>query len=686
MKRSTRVTLLLVSLFTVCLPNARATVQLRLSDGTVPGTIVIVDQAPNDSNPDPGTVLYIGPVGPNWTVNVSSGLSKPTVGNALVPKMDLGTAHFSSQAQGVLTVELTETDFLANGTGEVSVGGTTDGNVTIRTYADAGNTPFGKTTQLSSQGPFGPGPFSGETTTATVGTGSPYSLTIAAEINHPVPGNTGFDVDLGIKPSARGGCRVTGGSNHQTNSFQSACITTPLPTHVSHGGQVGAPFSVGTPFTPNSACISGEWQHNRHLKGNSLVGVLHASGNGHERQFDSLLCACLPCDENPGAVGLVGEVCNPGQRICGPLPRKAPANKITFSGVADYTFTTGNKTVKAVFRVDIEDRSEGNSQSSAPPPDRYRIRIWLLDPSCGRNPDPNSPEAMAIRFAASADPDKIAVLATTEDLKVNIPPDIDDGGDMTQGNHQIHPQTGAKCDAVAVIAGAHLDISTEIAPLTQSGAGSYGIVALGLQGTQNPAFVYRTTITNCGWEAITDLTVITGTDAATMDTTLSYFSPGAVLRPGGTVTRYYTNVWSEDTSTSVSVLGKSLKDGTPAISASSATAIVGLAGPSGVSARVARGKVVVSWNALANASSYNIKRATTSGGPYTTIRTGQTSTSYTDGTADSGAYYYVVSAVKTGAETLNSEEASIVLSTGGGGSAGGGGGGNGGGGGGKPPK
>jgi hypothetical protein len=254
-----------------------------------------------------------------------------------------------------------------------------------------------------------------------------------------------ISVNCNITIIGVGGCRVPGGSNKQLNSHQSDCVTTPLPSFLSHGGQVGAPFSVGTPFQPNSPCISGEWEHNRHLKQNSLVGVLHASGNGNVHQFDSLLCACLPCDENPLAVGVVGGVCNPGDRICGPLPRSAPANKICFSGVGDYTFTTGKKTVKAVFRVDIEDRSEGNSHASTPPPDRYRIRIWLLDPSCGRNPDPNSPQAMAIRFAASADPATIATLATTEQLKVNIEPDIDDGGDMTQGNHQIHPATGAIC-------------------------------------------------------------------------------------------------------------------------------------------------------------------------------------------------------------------------------------------------
>ena len=256
-----------------------------------------------------------------------------------------------------------------------------------------------------------------------------------------------------------GGCRVTGGSNHQDNNSALPCVATyGIPSFVSHGGEVGASFSVGSPFTPNSPCISGEWEHNRHLKMNSLVGTFHAYGNGNVRQYDSLLCACLPCPENANAVGVVGGVCNPGDRICGPEPRKAPANKICFSGVGDYTFTTGNKTVKAVFRVDIEDRGEGNSQANPVPPDRYRIRIWLLDSTCrgGLVVMPDSVLGLALRYGASADPTQIGVLAKTEFLKDNAtnpyipgfvmpPPDIDDGGDMTQGDHQIHPATGAVC-------------------------------------------------------------------------------------------------------------------------------------------------------------------------------------------------------------------------------------------------
>ena len=254
------------------------------------------------------------------------------------------------------------------------------------------------------------------------------------------------EVSFGCAMS-QGGCRVTGGSNKQTNTFQGPCVLTIAPSFVSHGGQVGASHAGETEFTPYSPCISGEWEHDRHLKQNSLVGVLHAAGNGSTNEFDSLLCACLPCDTTPGVLGSVGEVCNPNDRNCGPLPSKAPANKICFSGVGDYSDTSGPKTIKAIFRVDIEDRSEGNSQASAPPPDRYRIRIWLLGTTC-RPFGPDSAQGLALRFAVSADGSKIANLATTEMLKLPAvagAPDIDDGGDMIQGNHQIHPETGATC-------------------------------------------------------------------------------------------------------------------------------------------------------------------------------------------------------------------------------------------------
>ena len=91
-----------------------------------------------------------------------------------------------------------------------------------------------------------------------------------------------------------------------------------------------------------------------------------------------------------------------------------------------------------------------------------------------------------------------------------------------------------------------------------------------------------------------------------------------------------------------------------------------VAGPTSVYAAPRCGSNVVSWATLSGASSYNVKRSTTSGGPYTTIKSGlsSTGTSYLDTSAvNCTTYYYVVSAVKSGVETCNSTEASVTTGT-----------------------
>ncbi|SEU28624.1 Ig-like domain (group 2) [Lacrimispora sphenoides] len=72
-------------------------------------------------------------------------------------------------------------------------------------------------------------------------------------------------------------------------------------------------------------------------------------------------------------------------------------------------------------------------------------------------------------------------------------------------------------------------------------------------------------------------------------------------------------------------------------------------------------KVDLTWDAVTNATSYTIKRATTAGGPYTTIASDITETSYTDTEVTNGiTYYYVVSSVNAGVEITNSNEASVT--------------------------
>lgn len=89
--------------------------------------------------------------------------------------------------------------------------------------------------------------------------------------------------------------------------------------------------------------------------------------------------------------------------------------------------------------------------------------------------------------------------------------------------------------------------------------------------------------------------------------------------------------------------------------------------PTGFTATtVSSSQINLNWTASSGATSYNVKRATVSGGPYTTIATGVTSTGYSDtGLSASTTYYYVVSAVNAGGQSANSAQASATTLSGG---------------------
>ncbi|MGF7035613.1 cellulose 1,4-beta-cellobiosidase [Paenibacillus mucilaginosus] len=85
------------------------------------------------------------------------------------------------------------------------------------------------------------------------------------------------------------------------------------------------------------------------------------------------------------------------------------------------------------------------------------------------------------------------------------------------------------------------------------------------------------------------------------------------------------------------------------------------AAPAGLTAAAGNAQVTLTWNASAGATTYTVKRATVSGGPYTTVATGLAATSYTNtGLTNGTAYYYVVSAVNSAGESANSAPVSAV--------------------------
>jgi fibronectin type 3 domain-containing protein len=83
--------------------------------------------------------------------------------------------------------------------------------------------------------------------------------------------------------------------------------------------------------------------------------------------------------------------------------------------------------------------------------------------------------------------------------------------------------------------------------------------------------------------------------------------------------------------------------------------------PTGLTALAGNAQVSLNWNASTGATSYSVKRAGTSGGPYAAIATAIALTSYTDNTVVNGTtYYYVVSAVNSAGESADSNEASAT--------------------------
>jgi fibronectin type 3 domain-containing protein len=84
------------------------------------------------------------------------------------------------------------------------------------------------------------------------------------------------------------------------------------------------------------------------------------------------------------------------------------------------------------------------------------------------------------------------------------------------------------------------------------------------------------------------------------------------------------------------------------------------AAPTNLTAAPGDTQVSLAWSASSGATSYNVKRSGTSGGPYTQIAA-STSTSYTDTALTNGTtYYYVVSAVNSTGESANSAEVVAV--------------------------
>jgi hypothetical protein len=194
----------LIAPVTYAIPTAT----LMITDpGVGGGSVTILDNSPQDGSAVQGIVSYNGAVG-NWHASITTGITKPSVGDPVQAYMDIVSADITLNTTGThtLDIEFSELDFgPSSGSFVATIGGTLSSSAAATldydTYYDGGNGLFAKTNPLTSLGTFGPGGGFTGTTSASVGPiPNPYSITQVVTLTHTGDGNSSFDAEIRSVP------------------------------------------------------------------------------------------------------------------------------------------------------------------------------------------------------------------------------------------------------------------------------------------------------------------------------------------------------------------------------------------------------------------------------------------------------------------------------------------------------
>jgi fibronectin type 3 domain-containing protein len=128
---------------------------------------------------------------------------------------------------------------------------------------------------------------------------------------------------------------------------------------------------------------------------------------------------------------------------------------------------------------------------------------------------------------------------------------------------------------------------------------------------------------------------------------------------GGPATNAFVDVTAVNGSTYFYVVS-AVNAGGESANATEASATLKPSAPTALVATPGNAQVDLSWGASAGATSYNVKRSTTPGGPYTVVAN-PTAAAYTNtGLTNGTTYYFVVSALDGGGEGVDSSEVSAA--------------------------
>lgn len=188
----------------VCAPQAQATMELTLQNGTCATcSIAVFDNGVGDANTAVGAITFIGAIG-QYTINVSTGIAQ----NGINHFLDLNSINTTgATGAGMLTIGLSSTGFTVPAPQfSFGAGGTSSlgGAVSFSAYGGTSNGLFDTvgnqigtlsftTTALNPA-------FSGNTVSSIGTTTTPYSLTIVANLNGITAGSASFDAAINAVP------------------------------------------------------------------------------------------------------------------------------------------------------------------------------------------------------------------------------------------------------------------------------------------------------------------------------------------------------------------------------------------------------------------------------------------------------------------------------------------------------
>ena len=164
--------------------------------------VLVQDNAAGDSIPMVGAINFTTSAF-GYTLVVSTSQSKPVVGSAAAPQLDLTFAATTAGAAGNVFLNVSDTDFVGSGAFNLTIGGTNsgiDGSVTGRAWGGTSNTAllFSGANLISALGPFTTTAYSGGTTGSFNAAVNPYSLTIGTQISRTGAGTSTGDLNLQV--------------------------------------------------------------------------------------------------------------------------------------------------------------------------------------------------------------------------------------------------------------------------------------------------------------------------------------------------------------------------------------------------------------------------------------------------------------------------------------------------------